>query len=263
VVCLFSYTEPILTAGRILKESHLKDFASFPRDVVSIMFQGYGNGILSGCEIKVSGNKLTVHNGLIINYGQMYFLAKPVTVEYQSVEVEMMLKVRFLPEDKSEDFRFFNTEIFVDNNVDIKQNEMELCRFKMKPGAELRTGYQSFDDMMTEYDTAHLVYAPYACKGGVTISPQITANFASEAFLYKMTDPLDISFCFNCLQNVAVPKEMIFAYLNSKFPFERLTEKGLTNIKVYQLLSRALFQISKNRHTAKDMAQEKHRVFVD
>ena len=41
----------------------------------------------------------------------------------------------------------------LDGQLERGKNEIELCRFRLKAGAELRTEYKDFYDIQTEYDT--------------------------------------------------------------------------------------------------------------
>ena len=92
---------------------------------------------------------------------------------------------------------------------------LELCRFKLQPGARLRYTYTSFADRETEYDTLNTIHAPFCGMGRPTLSPEITAHFAREA-LAAGADGTDALFCMMLLSSKEpVQAEALEAYIQS------------------------------------------------
>ena len=58
-------------------------------------------------------------------------------VPYYQTNKEVLIKIRFEDEEDNTDFKVFNSRIFMDDNTELKDNEMELGRFKLREGAVL------------------------------------------------------------------------------------------------------------------------------
>ena len=46
-----------------------------------------------------------------------------------------------------------------DEELELGENQMEMCRFYLREGSALRDSYKNFADMSTEYDTVNLICA--------------------------------------------------------------------------------------------------------
>jgi len=101
-----------------------------------------------------------------------------------------MLKLRFLPQSESKDFILFKTDIFLDDTTELREDEMEICRFKLKAGSRLRQDYVDFHDLNTEFDTLNILHVPYAGMDLPTIAPYVTRYFAKEAYPLTVGNPL-------------------------------------------------------------------------
>lgn len=90
---------------------------------------------------------------------------------------------------------------FPDGSLERKPGEIELCRFKLKEGAALRTNYKDFYDMQTEYDTLNLADATWSSAGGNTLSKEITDFFAKKVLECGHAEKDDIQFAYFLLQS--------------------------------------------------------------
>ena len=102
-------------------------------------------------------------------------------MKYSPTEEYALMKLIFEPPILTENFLQRNVRIILSADMTLAKNEMELCRFKLKKGAILRTKYTDFFDMATEFDTVNLINAPHSAVGGSTLSPAILRTFALEA----------------------------------------------------------------------------------
>lgn len=99
-------------------------------------------------------------------------------------------------------------------------NELELCRFKLKKGARLRTDYNDFFDIQTEYDTVNLANAAWTAAGGNTLSKEITDCFARKVLECERAETGDIQFAYFLLQSKeAVNYEILMDYIRRKTGF--------------------------------------------
>ncbi|MHC1686030.1 MAG: hypothetical protein AB6733_24395 [Clostridiaceae bacterium] len=238
---MFLNKYPLFSAGRILKVEMLDELRDFPRKTLDMLFEKYSNGIICGCSIEASDDHITVKKGLIKHNGVIYMLKKDTQVPYVNTDKAAILKVKFAGEDKTGDFIRYASEFLIDSDFNLQSHEMELCRYKLKTGARLRTSYISLEDMSTEYDTVNIINTPFAAVEKPSISPYVLKQFAREAFQYNLTNPFDISFCMLCLGNGEVlEKEMIVNYVANRL---RVRGGDLSNEDIYEYLLRILSDI--------------------
>ena len=150
----------------------------------------------------------------------------------------MILKVKFLPLAKGNDFIKNPTEIYLDEKLEIEANEIEICRFKLRTGAKLRINHVDFNDLSTEYDTVNTINAPYAAYGDSSLNPNVLRQFGRELLKCNLNEAWDISFGMTCVQSKdPVQKEIIVSYLVYKLNIEI---KDYSNEEVYYYLLEVL-----------------------
>lgn len=223
----------------------LEQLRDFPRDLVNIYNLQYSNGVITGCDIKVMDDHIIVTKGIVKYEDMLYILKEDYMVPYRYTNSLALLKIRFLGETKNSDFIRYTTEVFIDDSLDIQEDEMELCRFKVNNGARLRTDYVDFEDMSTEYDTVNIINCPYAGNKKSTLSPHILKNFAKEAFKNELTNALDITFSMMCLQEGnTIERELITNYIAARL---KITLKDYSNSDIFGYLVRILNDIKHGR----------------
>lgn len=235
---VFENNYPLFKSGRLLKIDMLEEMRDFPREFFDAQFKGYSDGIISGCDIEVSDNYIKILRGIIKFKDVIYLLKKDNKIEYTCNNKLMVLKVKFLPEMQDSDFRTNSTEIHLNENMDLEENEMEICRFKLRVGAKLRINHIDFVDLSTEYDTVNTIYAPYAAYGDSSLNPEILRRFGRELLGCNLIDPWDISFAMTCVQSKdAIQKEIIISYLAYKL---NIVSKEYSNEDLYYYLLEVL-----------------------
>jgi hypothetical protein len=237
---------------------HLRDF---PKDIMKIYLHGYVNGILTGCKLLINDEHILIEPGIIYFDEEIYTLKEKYKVPYLATNEQAILKVKFIGENSNKDFSSYRTEIFIDGDTNIYKDEIELGRFKLKEGAKLRDAYVDFEDMTTEYNTLNRIHVPFAAYKKSTLSPYILRCFAKEAFQYKLTSPLDISFCMQCLQGEeAISKELLINYIVARLEIEN---KDYSNEKVYKLLVEVLKDIRYSKGRKRDRNHLSRKILVD
>ena len=167
-------------------------------ETLPLYLSSHGAGIVSGCDFVTTKDLITLNAGLILYDNFLYRITEPMSVHYAPTEEYILLKLIFEPKRKTELFLQRDIRIELSADMNLAANEMELCRFKLKKGAILRTKYTDFIDRSTEFDTVNTINAPYSAVGGSTLSPDILRAFASEAKDYSL-DSEDFSFCLAAL----------------------------------------------------------------
>lgn len=252
---------PFFERGRILKLEMLENLRDFPRDFINTMYQDFCNGILTGCEIEANSDYIIVKPGMVCYNHIIYILKECIKVPYTSTGSMMLLKIRFLGENRSKDFLSYTTQVFLSQDLVIKQDEMELCRFKLKEGARLRYDYISLEDFETEYDTINRIHVPFAARYKSTLMPELIKYFSKQAIEYGQNNPLDSSFCINALQNDGkVSREVLIAYINSKL---QVDSTEYTNQMLYEALVNILNSIKLGQSSYDNKGKRGRRILLD
>lgn len=235
---MFENRYPLFSSGRLLKTDMLEELRNFPREFFNAQLKGYSNGIISGCDMEVSDNYITILKGIIKYEGMIYLLKKDTKIEYTCNNRLMALKVKFLPQRDEGDFEVNSTEIHLDERIETEENEIEICRFKLRVGAKLRINHVDFVDLNTEYDTVNTIYAPYSAYGESSLNPEILRRFGRELLECNLSEPWDISFAITCVQSKeAIQREIIVSYLAHKLNIEI---KNYSNEELYNYLLNVL-----------------------
>ena len=212
-------------------------------DLFPLFMENYGDGIISGCKPVTTPENITLSTGIILYNNFFYLIKEPMSVEYSPTDEYMMMKIIFEPELETENFTQRNLNVILTHDMEIASNEMEICRFKLKKGAILRTTYTDFFDRVTEFDTVNTVNVPYAAIGGHTLSPEILIDFANEARDFELATE-DFNFCFAALSGRRISATQISLYIEHRLKTE-LTAP--TNQILYDNLSLILREIKNGR----------------
>ncbi len=148
---MFENNYPLFNKGRLLKIDMLKELRDFPRELSDINFKNYSDGIIKGCDIEVTADFINVKKGLIKHNNTLYLLKENAHIPYECNNKLTILKVKFLPETKDSDFLRNSAEIYLDENIELKEDEMEICRFQLRSGARLRNNHVDFNDKDSDF----------------------------------------------------------------------------------------------------------------
>lgn len=234
---MFQNTYPVFEAKRLLKKEMLENLRDFPRNLFGLQYQDYSDGILTGCDIKGTETGLTILPGILYYKSVPYFLDKPYPVPYRAEGEPVYVKVHFWDKAIGAGGEEYLSRVTVDGREPDAEQELELARFKLQPGARLRSEYVDFYDYETEFDTVNRIHVPYAAPDHPGIWPRIFKSFANELLKHPVNNSWDSAFCLNCLQLTgAMPYEAARAYLNARLGQDR----EYTNLQVYGALKRIL-----------------------
>jgi hypothetical protein len=94
---------PNFGKGRILKKEMLESLRDYPRDYLDICFKDYSNGIISGADILVGENGITVSRGVVKHNNRIYMLVKDYMNLTASIQTKrFLLRLSFLMGQKPE-----------------------------------------------------------------------------------------------------------------------------------------------------------------
>lgn len=230
---MFQNTYPVFEAKRLLKKEMLENLRDFPRSLFRLQYQDYSDGILAGCDIKGTRAGLTIQPGILCYKGVPYFLDEPYPVPCRAEGKLVYVKVHFWDKAIGTSGEEFFSQVMIDGQEPDAEQELELARFKLQPGARLRSEYVDFYDLETEFDTVNRIHVPYAAPGHPGIWPRILKIFVGAMLRHPMTNPWDQAFCLSSLQlTEAMAYEAVRAYLNARLGQER----EYTNAQIYSAL---------------------------
>lgn len=230
---------PLLEDMQVLRTAALCSIRDRAFGSMGLYYWGFSDGIASGCSLMTSQSTITVQPGLVRYGGFTYFMVEKMQIHYEPTDEYCMLKLKFGLPEESESFLRRTVRLELSNDMVLGDDEMELCRFKLKAGAVLRTKYVDFFDRVTEFDTINYINSPYASVGRSTLHPDITWAFAREAVQYRL-EPLDQSFCMEALKHSAMSYDQIEFYLLYRL---KLEPKEWDNMGFYQGLCDVLNEL--------------------
>lgn len=258
---MFNNIIPLFTRGRILKKEMLENLRDFPRNFFDIYFTDYSDGIITGAEVIIGEDKITIARGIVKHAPYLYLLKDNLEIPYFNINKEMLIKVKFLAEEAAGDFQSRVTEVFLDDNLEIASDEMELGRFKLREGAALRSDYTDFFDLATEYNTINVIHAPYAAPGMATLNPMVLRYFARIVLKCNSDNVYDLNFAITCLSEKPVSRELILYYLTNR---RGLEYQEYTNFEIYRHLALIIKELEsgiKQHHAPKQSEME--RMIID
>lgn len=229
---MFINCMPAFERGSILKKEMLENLRDYPRDLMNIFYKDASDGIISGCDIKIDGYEIIISEGILKHKGIIYTLNQSFSIPYENYSKEMILKIRFLADETDNSFLKLHSEIILDENLNISDEEIELCRFKLKEGAKLRENYNDFADFSTEYNTINLLHIKYSGNEETTLHPKVIKNFAQALIKYGK-DSEDLLFSMLCLNSKLIEKPLIIRYIKTKHTLE---DKKENNFDIYKVL---------------------------
>jgi hypothetical protein len=212
----------------------LENLRDFPREFSDILFQNFSDGVLAGVELVVDQNTITITRGIIKHRKKIYLLKEDHSIAYSQTNKEMLIKVRFSPEIETGDFYLNQSLIVLDENPVAAGTELELGRFKLQEGAQLRSDYVDFYDFGTEFNTINIIHLPFAGRRESTMNPLVTQYFAKVLLANLTENPLDISFAMQCLNRERVERDLIIFYLSGRLG---IPYRQYSNGEIYKYLT--------------------------
>ena len=240
------YKRPRFSAGKLLRTEHMAALEWQSFEFPSLFFQGWGNGILAGCNLSTTADTVTMGPGVICFEGELFGIQEPVSIEYYPTDKIRYLKLYIGSNEGNDTCDVRRFSLSLSDHERLGSGELELCRFRLQPGAYLRCAYTDFRDRETLYDTLNTIYESWSAPGGTSLSPDITRAYAKEALAIGKIPDLDASICLQWLNGqFAVSRQMIQHYL-ARFSCVEL-EQGIDNKTLFQGLLARLEQLKEEK----------------
>ena len=210
---------PLFETGRILKKEALEVIRDYPKDLLSILYEGYTNGVIRGLRLSSDheNRSLIIGKGLVKLKGEVYQISKEIKVSYTHTEQREYLKLKCSSESVDKDWKVTKINAFLSTEEESADGEILLCDFLLKSGFVLRDSYLDFADMRSEYDTIHLMNADYAGYEEKTFNIEVLKVYAKEYLNTKKCEDIDRTFCYTVLNSVeGISRAVIENYIAVK-----------------------------------------------
>lgn len=227
---------PIFAGRRILKKESLWDIRDYTYAGWQLHYAEYTDGLLKGCDIGAEDGQLVIGKGMLKFHDFIYLIMEEEKVDYQPWNRWQVLKAEFSEDETNLDYKAYRVRFFLDDETELGENQIEMCRFYLREGSVLRDSYKNFTDMSTEYDTVNLIYATVAGVGEKTLHPVVVRQFGEEIWNMEEKDQFDFEFC-NLVWNTQgrVERKVIAAYLGCKMKKAAVAQIMLyDNQKIYE-----------------------------
>lgn len=208
---------PLFMGRRILKKESLWDVRDYAYAGWQLYYADYTDGLLKGCAIRTEDGTLVIGRGMMKFHEFIYLMQEEEKVDYQPHNGWQILKVEFSEDETNFEYKGYRARFFLDRDMELKENQMEMCRFYLREGSVLRDSYKNFSDMATEYDTVNLIHATVAGVGEKTLHPALLLQFGEELWNMREKDAADFGIC-SLIWNAQgrVERKVIAAYLCGK-----------------------------------------------
>ena len=208
---------PVFAGRRILKKESLWDIRDYTYAGWQLYYAEYTDGLLKGCDIRAEDGQLVIGKGMLKFHDFIYLMMEEERVDYQPKNRWQVLKAEFSEDETNLDYKAYWVKFFLDEEMELGENQIEMCRFYLREGSALRDSYKNFADMSTKYDTINLIYATVAGVGEKTLHPVVVRQFGEEIWNMEEKDQFDFGFC-NLVWNTQgrVERKVIAAYLSNK-----------------------------------------------
>lgn len=227
---------PLFSKGYILRQEMLAALSDQAFHLGDLLVDGFGDGILTGCRLSTTREVIQMGPGAILFEGKLCLLAEPLSVAYHPTDRLCICKLRFSEEYQSNTYFYREVDLILTEPKTPNSNELELCRFTLQPGAQLRCKYDDFEDRSTEYDTLNTICAPFSAHIGNSLAPELLRVYARELLEANPSDPLDKVFCLQALSaHTALSKEMLIAYIRLRTGNDELGV-SCSNAEIYDAL---------------------------
>lgn len=198
---------PIFTEGNILTGEMLEEMKEYTVGFAKLSYTEYGKGILKGCNLTTTDSHITLHPGIIICFQEPILITVPAEIPYYPVNRWTALKLEVDKEYENSSWKIRNISLAFTEDLEAKENAIELCRFRLQKGARLRTEHREFKDCNTEFDTINQIYSEWAAYKETTFSPEILRSYGAELMKSEITNPWDMVFVQQIFNNRGEPLE--------------------------------------------------------
>lgn len=252
---------PIFQKGRILKVEMLEALKNTPSEYITTLYHDYPNGIINGFELIIDRSTILVQPGILKCRNQILTMVQEVKIDYFATDDMTALTILPMDTQETADMIQNTAKVELKKVSALQEGDIELMRFKLKQGAYLRKDYQSFEDLITEYNTINPIYQTISLNGGKSCSAPMIRLFCDYLQKAQSIHPLDQLFCMQALQNNGIVDRKVVCYY-----IEQRLETALDRDNVQEIhdkLNRIVRVIQSGNGHVKGKQHNQRRLIVD
>lgn len=187
---------PSFNRGSILKQNMLEALRDFPHTALNVMYSDYGEGIISGFEVKSgSDNSFQVSPGLLKINDTVFVMAESLSIEQKTERHYVYISLRKIDNPDGEDI------VLHCSQIDEPQNEnFELFRYTMN--AEMMAYKDVYELLSAPMNRINQLNCKYSVVGGSTLHPCYFQLFANAVLESSNASQNDIAFAYQCLNGI-------------------------------------------------------------
>lgn len=223
---------PKFKDGFILRAKTLQTLTDYMYSLPKLMRYNFCNGIVSGLNITEENGEICIYEG-VISYNSDLFLIEKMTLPYKGDNELTYIKLSHMGVNDEKNALEHEFKLAIDSDFP-KDNDIEICRFKLQKNAKIRYLYEDFEDFNTEFDTINIIHAKHSSMDNPTLNLKLLQYFANEMFKLNLTNNLDVTFCMQVLSaNDVINVMAIITYIEIKTTIKL---EDLSNINLYKNL---------------------------
>ena len=93
---------------------------------------------LKGCDIRAEDGQLVIGKGMLKFHDFIYLMMEEERVDYQPKNRWQVLKAEFSEDETNLDYKAYRVRFFLDEEMELGENQIEMCRFYLREGSVLR-----------------------------------------------------------------------------------------------------------------------------
>ena len=252
---------PLFESGCVLTREMLEMLKHYPMEFSELSLKDYSDGIVSGCRVSMTGNVVSVESGMIKHMGRLLFIPEGMkAVVLPGNEWHIL---QFVVGESRREGNFLVCNAQLEITADLQdQGNIEVCRFRLQGGAQLRNVYQDYNDLNTEFDTVNEIYAKWSGYRKETVSVRVLEEFAKEAMKKGVQNPQDLAMIQQILAlgGRSINRESLQFYLATRLnrPYAEMT-----NLEIYKGFGEVLRNLQTAVPKGPGRGREERRIIVD
>lgn len=237
---------PIFKRGNVITKEDLDLLRDNSIEILKLSYMNLGNGIIKGFDVilEENGEKIVINKGILKCGENIYWSNKKICFDRPFEENEYVIKAKFSTNIQNKRYYVNEIDVVMEIGFNVNDDEIEICRFISRNGAELRNDYKNFSDLKRDYNLIEIINSCYCAKNEKgKMHNDIMKIFLEEAKNKEYLIDIDKIFLM-LLCNDNVERETIVIYIN-----ERLgkNEKNYTNDEIYYNLLEILEKMGQEK----------------
>lgn len=187
---------PSFNRGSVLKQKMLEALRDFPHTALDVLYSDYGEGIISGFEVKpLSNNCFQVSPGLLKYNNQIYILAEALSIEQKTEKHYVYISLQKIDNPDG-----VYVVLQCDQIDEPNDEKFELFRYTMN--AEM-FAYKNIHELLrSPMNRINQLYCKYSVIGGNTLHPYYFQLFANAVLESSNASQNDVAFAYQCLNGI-------------------------------------------------------------